>query len=162
MNWRELTEHDLRTLYLEEGYSLKQIGDMFDTYPKTIKRLLDTFGIEARPASSAHVRRSRLLCAYFSNWSPRMAYLLGWLMTDGCVHGSYVNLEVKDKEVVEFFAEELSAGRIRKRTDRDIYVWRIKDANLVDVLRPLGVVERKSRTLTEKPFVSQSEESPSL
>lgn len=82
--------------------------------------------------------------------TPNKAYLLGVLMADGCVwvrkpKSCYCRLEMKDKELVEFFRDEIRANYpIKKRTEKDTYYMTVCSEKLFDSLSKHGIVPRKT------------------
>ena len=88
---------------------------------------------------------------FFDNWTPEMAWVLGWLYADGYLidRGSF-HLELKDKEIVEKVKKLLgSQNKILKRKIKRGYSYRlsIQNKHLFSTLVKLGLTPRKSKTM---------------
>ena len=108
--FRLLTKDKLIREYTESGKSLGDIAKMANCSRQNVYKLLRKFGIKLRTKSDArsiayerekldYLRRDqegnlRLVRpmkhkvneSFFSSWSNEMAYVLGWIFTDGCLH----------------------------------------------------------------------------
>lgn len=80
---------EIDRLYNTENKSLKEIADMFNTYPQKIHRLMNKHGIHRRTYSESFRNRHRRDTKYFMNddfwidWSPNLAWFLGLFYADG-------------------------------------------------------------------------------
>ncbi len=89
---------------------------------------------------------------YFETWSPSMAYLLGFILADGCViQGTYkgysdalkFGVQLRDRDILETIRREL-------RSEHSISIVRnaahfcITSQKIVDDLKRLGISYRKS------------------
>ena len=95
---------------------------------------------------------------YFDEWSANMAYILGFIITDGCIttnnKGETFRLEfnIKDKEILEYIRDILSPTRpiftkirYRKGTSCTGHTLRISiNQHLVDILNKYGICCRKT------------------
>jgi len=99
---------------------------------------------------------------YFDEWSSNMAYVLGFTITDGCLHHrqcgrkSTLYYNIKDLEILEFIQKEISPTRpiynaIYKANpkynlpERTGFALRIPiDDEAVNRLEKLGVIARKT------------------
>lgn len=115
-----LKKEELRRLYLRERMSLEDIARLYGVsrvavwkYCKDeqlIRRTRSEARLEAQkkgkvPQSYFHINED-----FFNKWSAEMAYILGLLMTDGCLskpkNGSYrIRLCLNDKELLEKLLE---------------------------------------------------------
>lgn len=95
---------------------------------------------------------------YFRTWSPRMAYVLGFIFADGSleyadrIRGKYVRISNTDKDRISLIRRLLhSSHRIyeerRGPTRKVRYLLRIGDGILYDSLVALGVTPAKSLTM---------------
>lgn len=93
---------------------------------------------------------------FFQEWSPAMAYVLGFWFADGSVErsiairGHYVRVGSTELEIISYIKRQLSAEHKIHKTlrpaQKNYYLLRIGDKHMFDELVALGVVERKSRT----------------
>lgn len=86
---------------------------------------------------------------YFKMWSHDMAYILGFIVADGCLRndGYYVKVEVKpdDISLLEFICREITPNYQLKHTDRGTEVrWYPSSKVLKKDLMGLGVIPRKT------------------
>jgi hypothetical protein len=94
---------------------------------------------------------------YFTKWGPNMAYLLGYILADGCImKGVYkgysdalkFGVQLKDKDILEKIKKELSAEHSISIV-RNAAHLSVTSQKLVDSLKRLGITYRKS--LKETP-----------
>lgn len=114
--------HELKRLYLEEGYSLNKAAQTFNTTPYLIKKTLVQNGIRPRTRSEQNIltnqqRGLKVNHQYFDNIdNNKKAYILGFLSADGSVHNGNRNtigfgLSSVDRELLEKIKEELEVER---------------------------------------------------
>jgi hypothetical protein len=88
---------------------------------------------------------------FFREWSPNMAYILGFTCADGCVHGRTLSWELSnkfpsDKLLLERFSKELDSNyQVEERLKS--YRLRINSTFLVRYLERLGIVPNKTKIL---------------
>lgn len=89
---------------------------------------------------------------YFSKWSPNMAYILGFILADGCIiKGTYkgysdslkFGVQLKDKDILEKIKIELRSGH-RISIIRNAAHLCITSQKIVDSLKHLGITYQKS------------------
>lgn len=89
---------------------------------------------------------------YFKEWSPNMAYILGFILADGCIiRGSYkgysdalkFGVQFKDKDILEKIKHELSAEHKISITRNAAHLC-ITSQIIVDSLKHLGITYQKS------------------
>lgn len=107
-----LTEQDLGRLYRKERKSIQDIADLYGVSRVAIFKKLKKFHIRPRSKSLARLEAQKkgkvpqqyfqINDKFFSTWSLEMAYVLGLIITDGCIskHG-VISLSMNDKEVLE-------------------------------------------------------------
>ncbi|WEG18632.1 LAGLIDADG family homing endonuclease [Alkalihalophilus pseudofirmus] len=107
---------------------------------------------------------------YFETWSNNMAYILGFICADGCVHTHYDEKLNKSKNVVIISLEKSDIEILHKIKDEigyegEVHTYKSKGFNkeshyctlrmnsvqLVKSLKSLGVTERKSLTIKMPP-----------
>ncbi len=97
---------------------------------------------------------------FFDRWSPRMAYLLGYLYADGDLiytpkmRGRYVGVTSTDRETISKFKLWLGSGHtiIQRESPHKngklVYRLRIGNAKLYKSLERKGLYQNKSLTIT--------------
>jgi len=172
---KDLNKETLAILYQETGHSLEDIGRMFGVTRMGVQKALRTHGIKRRGKSDARIlafskgkiegkTTAELNEALFSQWSQPMAYLLGYIFTDGSLHhmpksnSSAVIISSMDRDHLEKLAAILGKG-IRILTqkqskkgfsgteDRYIHYIQFTRPRMIKDLRKLGLTERKSLTM---------------
>jgi len=95
--------------------------------------------------------RPRINANFFNNWSPVMAYMLGFIYADGCLveykngcHG--LDITSKDIGHLRLLKKQLGAGHKIGRKERG-YRIQVRNQNIYANLIKLGLVPRKSKVL---------------
>lgn len=105
------------------------------------------------------VRNESFNIRYFDEWTPNMAYILGFLFADGSVdrhkHSVTVGLKTEDGAVLEFIKKELDwkldiKQRKAKGNDKPQSVMTISSTIMVEDLAKKGLLPRK--TYENHPF----------
>lgn len=94
---------------------------------------------------------------FFYKWSPKMAYVLGYIYADGSIHesnrGSYLSISSIDEKTIKKIRSWLSSGhKIYKmkfawQKRRNQYVLRIGDREIYNSLLHHGIFPNKSLTV---------------
>ena len=93
---------------------------------------------------------------YFKKWSPRMAFILGFILADGCIiKGTYkgysdslkFGVQLKDADIIEKIKKELESGHKISFVKNTAHFC-VSSQQIVDDLKKLGIKYRKS--LNEK------------
>jgi len=168
-----VTPEELATLYQEEGLSLEDIAQKFGVTRTAVGLLLKEYGIPARDRSKARIlalskgkfkdrSTARLRESLFSQWSQPMAYLLGYIFTDGSLscagNSSRVRIATIDREHLEKLAAilgedvKVKSGKQSKKGfsgsgDHYIHWIEFTRPEMIQDLRRLGLTERKSFTM---------------
>ena len=115
MKAREFTKQEkevIRYAYVEEGKSLKSCAALVNSYDKAVRQFLVSEGIEIRSYAKNRKTADREKVknkTYFAkeNENPNMAWLLGFLASDGTVsktkNSIKIGLSARDKEILEKF-----------------------------------------------------------
>ena len=93
-----LTKEGLVSLYLEQRRSLEDIRRQFGVSRVAVYKKLKFYGIKQRSKSEARLEAQKqgklpqgffdINESFFDTWSPEMAYVLGVIITYGCVSKS--------------------------------------------------------------------------
>lgn len=146
--------------YINENYTLKQLGKEFGCDYGTIRNCLNKNGIESQGSKHGYPRNEY----YFHNIdTPAKAYWLGLMYADGCVKstGPEISISLTDKEHVEKFKNAIGAVNHKiseihdKRFEnaKPLYAFRIKDKQLHADLIKWGCVPKKSLILSTFPNI---------
>ena len=146
--------------YLNENYTLKQLGKEFSCSYPTIRNLLNKHNIQSRGNKQGYPRNEY----YFSKIdTEEKAYWLGFLYADGCVHSNNneVSINITDREHVEKFKTAIGAvnHKITETNDKrftnakTLYQFTIKDEQLHKDLIQWGCVPQKSLLLNKIPNI---------
>ncbi|MDA2918558.1 hypothetical protein MYX76_03515 [Desulfobacterota bacterium AH_259_B03_O07] len=86
---------------------------------------------------------------FFSTWSPEMAYVLGWIYSDGCIdNGDRIRMATKDKYILENIRELLKSTHkigINKRTK--VHQLELKSREIYSDLLGYGLHPNKSLSI---------------
>jgi DNA-binding transcriptional regulator WhiA len=152
---------ELYRLYLEEKRSLEDIARMYGVSRVTIWNYCKASGLERRNRSEARIeaqknqkvpqRHLNINENFFSSWSPEMAYVLGLLITDGCLskvkNGSYrISLCLNDKELIEKVAKSMRSDHTITPSahQKGLYIFIFGRQKLAQDLIKLGMKPQKS------------------
>lgn len=152
-----LTKEELRKLYLNEKKSLEDIGRMYGVSRVAVWKYCRAERLKRRTRSEARLeaqKRGKVPQDYFeinehffSKWSKEMAYVLGLILTDGCIskYGT-VSLCINDKDLLENVKAILGSGHpIRQsRHQKGLYAFIFAREKIVADLNKLGVFPKKS------------------
>lgn len=149
--------------YINEQYSLKQLGKEFNCSYGTIRNLLHRKGYESRGNKQGYPRNE----FYFNKIdTPSKAYWLGFLYADGRVHSNSneISITLKDKEHLEKFRQALECFNHHIGKTKDdrflkesvIYYISLKDKQLHDDLIKWGCVPQKSLKLDTLPLIENN------
>ena len=146
--------------YLNENYTLKQLGREFNCSYPTIRNLLNKHNIQSRGNKQGYPRNEY----YFNKIdTEEKAYWLGVLYADGCVYSNNyeISINITDKEHIEKFKQAIGAinHKITKTNDKrfknakTLYQFAIKDKQLHQDLIKWGCVPQKSLILNKIPNI---------
>lgn len=146
--------------YLNENYTLKQLGREFGCSYGTIRNLLNKHDIDSRGNKQGYPRNEFV---FMNIDTPAKAYWLGFLYADGCVHTNKneVSINITDKEHVEKFKNFLGAKNHRITESKDsrwenaktLYQLSIKDEQIHKDLIKWGCVPQKTLVIDKIPNI---------
>ena len=159
-----LTKEELRKLYLEEKRSLEDIARLYGVSRVAVWKYCGAEQLTRRSRSEARLeaqKRGKVQQQYlqinenfFSKWSQKMAYVLGLLMTDGCLsrakRGSYrLSLCLNDGELLQKVAKAMGSDHAvaLSKHQEGLYIFIVGREKLTQALMRLGMTPRKSRNL---------------
>jgi len=153
----DLTKDKLTNLYIDGKKSLEDIARLYKVSRVAIYNKLKKYGITQRSKSEARIEAQKqgklpqqffdINENFFSSWSPEMAYVLGLIITDGCISTtSVVSLCINDKDLLDKVKEVMgSAHKITpSKHQKGLYYYHFAREKLVKDLEKLCVVPKKS------------------
>lgn len=161
--WEEEQVAYIIDKYLNENYTLKQLGREFGCSYGTIRNLLNKHNISSRGNKQGYPRDE----FYFNKIdTEEKAYWLGYLYADGCVSAETreINFQSIDFELCEKFKNAIKAfnHNIGKYQDKRfpeaklMYRFSIKDKQLSQDLIKWGCMPQKSLKLTKIPNIPRN------
>ena len=146
--------------YLNENYTLKQLGKEFNCSYPTIRNLLNKHKIKSRGNKQGYPRDE----FYFNKIdTEEKAYWLGFLYADGCVHSNNyeISVNITDKEHIEKFKTAIKAFNHnitetqdkRFQNEKTLYQFSIKDKQLHQDLIKWGCIPQKSLLINKIPNI---------
>ncbi len=157
-----MLEHHSRAVEMyKSGESTKEISESIGVSARQVRHILRNAGVD--------LSSKRRTCGYkidekfFRTWSSDMAYVLGFILTDGNISGSSVAIAQKDADILEDIKRVMGATHPIKRRSNNgnshIYTLTISRKSVVEDLRALGITENKSLTvdMPEVPEEYQSD-----
>jgi len=153
----DLNAEHLVHLYHVEKKSLGDIAKLYTVSRTAVYKKLKNYGIPQRSKSKARIEAQKqgklpqehfdINEDFFSNWSGDMAYVLGLLITDGCVAKTgQVSLNINDKELLEKVKKAMSSTHkiIPSKHQKGLYCYQFSRERMTQDLEKLNVVPRKS------------------
>lgn len=160
MKLQQLTREILQDLYLKDKKSLQEIAGLYGVSRAAVYKKLKNFDIKQRSKSEARLEAQKqhklpqeyfgINEAFFDAWSVEMAYVLGLLITDGCItKGGVVSLCMNDRELLEKVKKVLGAQHkiVASRHQPKLFMFHFAREHMVKRLFALGVTPRKSLTV---------------
>jgi predicted DNA-binding protein YlxM (UPF0122 family)/DNA-binding transcriptional regulator WhiA len=148
----DLPKEKLYELYYKQKLSLQKIGDLYGKPREYIHRRMIKYGFERRTRPEAWEHRGsddvyEINENLFHNWSKEMAYILGFILTDGSISddNNQVSIVIKDVELLEKIRTRLESNHpIKYMKAYGIYYFRFARGKMVERLRELGIIRNKS------------------
>ena len=137
---------------LRENFAEKPLEELLKILPKRSKLAILAQGERLGLKRNLHTPRKRVNESYFKKWSPNMAYLLGFILTDGCItKGTYkgysdalkFGVQIKDIDILEKIKKELSSEHKISLMKKSAHLT-ITSQKIVDDLKILEIGYRKS------------------
>lgn len=167
MKLNKLSKGELVELYVNRKKSLGDIAKLYAVSRTAVYKKLKTYGIKQRSKSEARIEAQKqgklpqqffdINKNFFSSWSPDMAYVLGLIITDGCISKTgVISLSMNDRELLEKVKKVMgSAHNIApSKHQKGLYYFHFAREKLVEDLYKFGIFPRKSLTV-KFPYVPQ-------
>jgi len=136
------------SLYQDEGKSTKEIADQFDITSRGVRYILGKYDVKLR--GRRRINGYKVDEDFFKRWSNEMAYVLGFIYTDGSVNSNTLTISQNERYILERINEVMASNCVISESDNGkntLYTLYIHRKEIVEDLRKLGVVEGKSRIM---------------
>lgn len=140
--WTDAEDREAKRL-LAAGLSYGEVGTRLRRHPSLVgKRNRELW----RVPLSCH---TGVNAAFFEEWSPKMAYVLGFIMADGCLRreGHWVSITQKERQILDDMAEAIGFSGRLYRERRGLYRLEFRSERAWSILYRLGVVPAKAHVL---------------
>jgi len=132
----------------ENGQSTKEISEIAGVSRGYVWHILRNSGVKitGKRRKNGHKVDEN----FFKTWSPEMAYVLGFILTDGSISGNVIKIYQKDMTILERINNAMkSTNPIKKRKNGKSYIHyvSINRKEMVKDLAKLGITENKSLTV---------------
>ncbi|KYC67183.1 LAGLIDADG family homing endonuclease [Heyndrickxia coagulans] len=144
----EISHEEIAKLYETDGKSTKEIADMAGVSQRQITSILRQNGVKLR--GKRRTGGYQVNVDFFKEWTPDMAYVLGFILTDGCVVGTTFSISQKDLTILQRINDAMKSNypiRKHKNGKSYLYTLMIHRKEMVEDLLALGITERKSLTV---------------
>ncbi len=163
---RQTSPEKIKLLYWDENLSLAEIGKRFNVDRAVVFGYMKRYKIQIRNKSQARklaAKEGRLSMAlyevneiFFSKWSSKMAWVLGYIYTDGNIHpqaqGTYcLSIPSIDLSLLQNIRKAMNSTHPIKKMEQNqkfIYKIFITRQQINNDLCRLGITPRKSLTIS--------------
>ncbi|MGC4375792.1 LAGLIDADG family homing endonuclease [Fictibacillus sp. Mic-4] len=149
----KISKEEVVNLYVNQRKSTKEIAKIADVSSRYITNVLREKGVKLN--EKRRQNGYSINVDFFKTWSPEMAYVLGFVLTDGAINGNTFSIAQKDIDILQRINSAMQSNfpiKKRKNGKSFIYALSISRKEMVDDLRRLGLTEKKSLTV-EFPMV---------
>jgi DNA-binding transcriptional regulator WhiA len=131
----------IASLYVKERKSVKEIAEVMSLSTKQVRNILrdQNVVLEGKRRTNGY----EIDVNFFKSWSPEMAYVVGFILTDGCVSGNSVTIAQKEREILYRVNNAMKSNYPIKKT-RNIFTLSISRKSVIEDLEALGITEKKS------------------
>lgn len=152
----KLSKEEIVSLYVTDGKTTKEISELAGVSARQIRNVLAEQGVQM--VEKRRTNSYKINADFFADWSAEMAYVLGFILTDGCVVGNYFSIAQKDKAILERINIAMESNypiRSRKNGKSYLNTLIISRKKMVADLVALGITEKKSLTVDFPPVPSE-------
>ena len=140
----DISDEDIIHLYLQ-GATSKAISEYSGLTMRAVRNILHKHSIPTR--STGQPRKHRLNESFFNEWSNEMAWVLGLVVTDGCLSNNRYTISIaqKDTEILKKVAQVMNSDFVldNNKTPSLLLNSKIMYKRLVE----MGISSNKSATI---------------
>ncbi len=143
---------DEQNKQLQEKFAKSSKEELLKLFPNRTWLAIVAQGERLGIERNRNKPRLRVNEDYFKKWSPNMAYVLGFILSDGCIikgsHKGYSDalkfgVQLKDIDILEKIKKQLSSAHSISVVRNAAYLS-ISSQKLVNCLKTLGITYKKS------------------
>lgn len=152
----KLSKEEIVSLYVTDARTTKEISELAGVSAKQVRNILAEMGVEI--TERRRTGSYKVNVDFFAKWSAEMAYVLGFILTDGCVNGNSFSIAQKDKAVLERINDAMGSNypiKWRKNGSSYLYTLNVSRKKMVADLVALGITEKKSLTVDFPPVPTE-------
>lgn len=155
-----LTKDKLISLYINDRKSLEDVAKIYNVSRVAVYKRLKKYDIKQRSKSEARIEAQKqgklpqqffdIDENFFTSWSPEMAYVLGLIITDGCISKTgVISLSMNDRELLEKVKKVMGSEHniTPSKHQKGLYYFHFAREKLVEDLYKFGIFPRKSLTV---------------
>ncbi len=143
-----MRHHDvIEAMYLN-GNTTKEISEVVrvsDSQVRNVLRQRDVTLVGRRRTGGHKINET-----FFRKWTPEMTYVLGFIVTDGCISGNSVIIAQKEAPILKRISDAMQTTfPVNKRSNNGnsyLHTLNISRKSIVEDLAELGVYPAKSLT----------------
>lgn len=156
----ENVKKEICDLYQTGHYNLKILADKYNTSRHIIKQILLENNIPIESYKIRHTNINLIENFFEIIDTEEKAYLLGFILADGCVDGNQLSIEInkKDIEILYMFKKAVnSTAKIseRKRQGEILACTRVSSEKMILDLSKYGVVPNKTYITKKLPDIEE-------
>ena len=152
----ELSQEKLKKLYCDQSLSMGDIAKQFGCSRPYVLMLLRKYGLPIRNKSNARAEAKKkgknvwfnaINENFFKNQTPEMAYVLGYIYSDGNIANglNYFSISQKEPEILHKIKELMgSEHTIARKKTQELSVLTIGNKVMINDLLGLGLTPNKS------------------
>lgn len=133
----------------KDGKTTQEIAEQFGLTSKGVIYILNRRGVNIRERRRVGGRRVNI--DFFKTWTNEMAYVLGFIYTDGNISNNTLSISQNERYILEEIKnamESTNAISERKNGKNVLYTLRIYRKEMIEDLKRIGLTEGKSRVIT--------------
>ena len=147
--WNELEEQFLRNNY--SNGDLIEVTKILNRTKKSVTERAKILQLKRDPELvRANGHQYNINEDFFKTWSDDMAYILGMIWTDGCMHDEDYKIDItqhkKDKYILTDIYKVLKSNKSPYRS-KNTFVLSIFNKIIYNDLKNIGLSQRKSKTV---------------
>lgn len=145
---RTKRRHDEIEAMYRAGGTTKEISERFNITQRGVLYVLNKRQVPIKGKRRTNGRKVDE--DFFKEWTNEMAYVLGFVFTDGNISNNTLTISQNERYILEEINKAMASDcRITRRANgkNDLYTLIINRKEIVEDLKSLGITESKSRTM---------------